>query len=512
MLGFKEETSQPNDPQHYAFVGAGDGPEWEGRVASLVRYTGVKLIPYHSGSELIGMLESLSHSMSEQVFQSVDAQPVLRRAVLQNVGPFDRLEIGFEPGWNVLLGNNGVGKSSVLRALAVALGGKHAEQWADRVIKAGRDEASVTIETSHLTHRISIIRRQGAGADVQCIPERPMGRSLILGFPPLRTGTWNAVSIQTETHSAPGPGDVLPLLIGEADPRLDSLKQWLVNIDYRIKDARAAGPEHEPRAQAFERLIEDFFEVVQRVTEGVPIRFGGVDPATRQVKVITAEGEVPIELVSQGTASLISWVGVLLQRLYDVHGPDEPRKKYALVLIDEIDAHMHPSWQQSIIHHLSEVFPHIQVIATTHSPLIVAGRSASEVTIFSRNAEHGRVTAARAAMDFTRMRSDQILTSDAFGLDGAWDYDTTQKRARYRALLEQSTLDTAERTELESLRRHPAIAASKVGESPLQVRTMEVLRDSIDGKLAQQSPEESAKLRVQIDAQLREALLESEMQ
>jgi predicted ATP-binding protein involved in virulence len=61
-----------------------------------------------------------------------------------------------------------------------------------------------------------------------------------------------------------------------------------------------------------------------------------------------------------------------LQRLYDVHHAlEDPEDGPALVLIDEIDAHMHPAWQRTIAPTLKELFPDLQVLATTHSPMIV---------------------------------------------------------------------------------------------------------------------------------------------
>lgn len=498
------------ESRHYAFIGTNYAPEWESRSAPLSRFYGVTLIPYGSGAELVTLIQQLQMEGNEEsAVSGLAGPPVLKRVVFQNVGPFESLEVKFEPRWNVLLGDNGVGKSSVLRALGVALGGAASEPWADRIIKVGCESANITLETTHYTHRISIFRRSsGPGAELRCVPLSPMAPLLILGFPPLRAVNWGGVSSILESKSGPDADDILPLVAGGADLRLDSLKQWIVNIDYRIKDAKAEGRDAGP----FQKLIEDFFEVVCRVTEGLPIRFGRVDPATRQVTVVTSDAEVPIELVSQGTASLISWVGVLLQRLYDIHGPSEPRLRNALVLIDEIDAHMHPKWQQSIIHHLQDIFPNIQVVATAHSPLVVAGRSADEVTIFSRDPTTGKISADRASISFKGMRSDQILTSQAFGLDAARDYDTTAKLSEYRALLQKAELTDSERNKLNALRSDEAILRRSLGETPLQASAYDLLSESIDMALSAKSPEESAKLRQEIEFQLREARLGSDLQ
>jgi hypothetical protein len=248
--------------------------------------------------------------------------------------------------------------------------------------------------------------------------------------------------------------------MGEPDPRLDRLKDWVVSLDYRIKDAKTKGED----SGALERLLSEFFGMVGRLTEGVTLEFGEVNPATRQVIVITEDGRVPIEQVSQGMASLISWVGVLLQRLYEVFGGTDPRRQQALVLMDEIDAHMHPIWQQILLPRLKEMFPNVQFIATTHSPMIIAGLTKQEVLVFRRENKH--VTVTRPDIDFAGWRVDQILTSDAFGLAGARDAATVRKQQRYGELLNSESLTAEQQAELEMLRKDPVIFDRKVQETP----------------------------------------------
>src|SRR5258708_6425466 len=80
-------------------------------------------------------------------------------------------------------------------------------------------------------------------------------------------------------------------------------------------------------------LLSDFFAIVGELTDEVKIHFLGVDSRTKRVVVDAGDGPVPIESISQGMASLISWVGVLLQRLFEVYGGDKPAEHQALVLM-----------------------------------------------------------------------------------------------------------------------------------------------------------------------------------
>jgi predicted ATP-binding protein involved in virulence len=189
------------------------------------------------------------------------------------------------------------------------------------------------------------------------------------------------------------------------------------------------------------------------MVEGVRFRYIGYDRATSQVLVETDDGKVPIELISQGTQSLLGWVGILLERLYNVY-PDvrQPRDRYALVAIDEIDAHMHPAWQQSMVPHLSQLFPNTQFIASTHSPLVVADLERTQVYILNRDPETKQISAVHPSTDFDSYRADQMLTSPLFGLVRVRSHKFDDATDRYSELLSKPKRTKAEEAEFESLR------------------------------------------------------------
>jgi hypothetical protein len=203
----------------------------------------------------------------------------------------------------------------------------------------------------------------------------------------------------------------------------------------------------------YERLLGRFFEIVDHVTPGMAIKFGHVNQDTREVTVVTDDGEIPIELISQGSVSLIGWIGVLLQRLYEIHGEDaDPTKQYALVLIDEIDAHMHPEWQQSIVDDMTGIFPNVQFVATTHSPLVVGGMKGRQVKRFVRDAD-GRTMPIEVTDDMLVGRADQILTGRPFGMKTTLDSQTQQSMAQYKILLGKASRSDEEETKFQNLHR-----------------------------------------------------------
>jgi energy-coupling factor transporter ATP-binding protein EcfA2 len=422
--------------QHYALAGV-LGSSWEAMAGVLERRYGIRVLPYRTGDTedqlhaLRTLAERLETASPKRTRAPSEASPV-KRITLTNVGAFAEASIDLHPRVNILLGNNGVGKSTLLRALAVALAGKDAEPYAARLVRVGKETAQITVETTRQSYT-TIIQRTTSGAELTSLPMRALDGEgwLALAFPPLRTTSGKARRQSRESAGFPTVNDVLPLAKGDADLRLDDLQDWIADIDYRAKTERDTGSGD----TRYERLIERFFEIVAHVLEGVTVKFQSVDPATKRVTVVTDDGPVPLEYVSQGTSSIISWVGVLLQRLYEIYGADEePVSRYVLVLMDEIDAHMHPAWQRVLLPRVLECFPGMQLIATTHSPLLLNGLDAECILHVGRDAESGAVSIRRYELTVKGQEADDILTGPLFGLADTRDLGTTRKEARYDEL------------------------------------------------------------------------------
>ncbi len=244
----------------------------------------------------------------------------------------------------------------------------------------------------------------------------------------------------------PTPDDILPLVTGVPDPRLDRLKQWIVHLHHRKAAAKQSAKSR------YARLFDEVFEIIGQLVEGVVGSRGKVDPDTSEITVFTADGPLPIEAVSQGTTSLIGWAGIILQRLHELYGDEEnPRHHYAVVLMDEIDAHLHPAWQQTLVSRLQALFPNIQFIASTHSPLIIGGMQPHEIVRLCRD-EGGRVRRLEIDPDMMLGRTDQILTTSLFGLKTTLDTTTQGHIVEYLPLLGQTGRRPHEERRFQELR------------------------------------------------------------
>jgi predicted ATP-binding protein involved in virulence len=83
--------------------------------------------------------------------------------------------------------------------------------------------------------------------------------------------------------------------------------------------------------------------------------------------------EIVVDLLSDGEKSLLAMVGHLSRKLAEnSKGSDNPLEASAIVLIDEIELHLHPEWQRMIIPRLTKTFPNCQFIVTTHSPQVLS--------------------------------------------------------------------------------------------------------------------------------------------
>jgi hypothetical protein len=456
------------DIQHFALV-AVDEPGWEAKANLLLERYGVRVLPYTPTTdypEVLAFVSSLAAEVAD-ARQRIDGERVeerkhagsLKRISLRNVGPFEKLDIDLDPHITVILGDNGLGKSTILRAIGLALAGSDQESdLASGLIRAkhpGRKQAEtqdgagqVTLETQGgKTYTMIISRRGTEGVRTQFQPhswQRGEGQ-LALGFPPLRSVSANAVASPKilEEKPRPLPSDVLPIVAHGPDSRVSDLKEWLFSMDYR----RRTNPDG-----TTQRMLRDFFITVNELLEGVSIDFQDLVLEAGEIRVKTEDGNVPLHSLSQGTISMIGLIGVMLPRLYDVHGAGaEPPKGFAIALIDEIDAHMHPLWQQKLVSKLRVLFPAVQFIVTTHSPFIAAGREKTEIVRLRRDDQSRKIVVDMTYADTKGVDVASLLTGHLFGLKAPTDPETEKDLVARRQLVAAETLTEPQKNQLRDL-------------------------------------------------------------
>ena len=473
---------------HWALV------PWESEDFSLLARSmferfSVRLIPYRStdGRELEGFVKNLHDAARAQGLVSRRPRParppVARSLRLRDVGPFRSLNLSFGPNATVLLGDNGSGKSTVLRAIAIALAGEGPEvdRAAEGLLRAGAKSGSIELELEGERVRTVISRTGERKVSVRAEAMSPVseGLWLALGFPPLRGARGDALlGPGPEQDPDPSAGDVLPLAGNVVDHRVGDLQQWILNAAVS-SDALSS---HGRRSR---RMLETFFSIVGDLTPGVDFEFAGYDPETWQVLVRTEDGVLSLDQLSRGMTAMLGWIGVLLRRLFQIYGEDAeaPHQMQAMVLVDEIDLHLHPEWQRTIIPLVRERFPGVQLIASTHSPLVVG--SVDDGCLIQLQREEGGIVATVIKDDFTGWRSDQILTGPAFEMTSTRDPASERRLKEYRSLLAGGLSNAGDRSRAEELATQLRKELPQPEETQAEREGTRLVREALNQRLAE---------------------------
>jgi predicted ATPase len=199
----------------------------------------------------------------------------------------------------------------------------------------------------------------------------------------------------------------LDLTLFDQVTELTNAEEWLILSDYsvRIGDTQAK-ERYEKIKEVLVRLlphVEDF-----RFTMSLD---GGMTP---RVEALTPYGWVRVRDLSLGYQTALAWVVDFASRLFERYPDSEnPLAEPAICLVDEIDLHLHPKWQRELLRLLSDTFPQTQFIVTAHSPLIVQAAPNANLALLRRNGDHVEII---NDIDYIRKwRIDQILASELFG-------------------------------------------------------------------------------------------------
>ena len=150
--------------------------------------------------------------------------------------------------------------------------------------------------------------------------------------------------------------------------------------------------------------------------------------------------------LSSGTQGTLLWIRALALKMAHHYDWQEGwQEKPAILLIDEIENHLHPTWQRRVIPALLKHFPGLQIFATTHSPFVVAGLKAGQVHLLNRD-ENGVVTASTNTEDIIGWTADEILRT-MMGVDDPTDDATAAAARELRQLRQEPPRATLEEEE-----------------------------------------------------------------
>lgn len=352
----------------------------------------------------------------------------LDQLTLVNFRGFERLEMDLHPEFTLVLGANGSGKTALIRALSVAAGTLLPPGAAVETI-APEDVRRTLVDRDGLPQlelRLPTVvtaygKRRDESVTARWRLDTP-GAEVGTRLPD--TGFWKTLSSQA---NAGQPMD-LPVLARFSSARGPSDFTW----KERPLESRDAGWTDWPRAGM--RGVE-FVSWMRRQTYAdlqagtrsphlsavqgaVAECVGGVsdfyfDVRADEARAKLTDGRVlPLSLLSDGYRNVVAMVADLAWRavvLNAHHGAEAPAKATGVVLIDEIDLHLHPDWQRRVIGDLRRAFPKLQFVATTRSPQVLGSAKAEWVRILREDGVH--------KVHHVEGRDTNSLLLDVFGVE-----------------------------------------------------------------------------------------------
>ena len=315
---------------------------------------------------------------------------------LANVRRIKAAELRFQPGFNLIAGVNGVGKTTVIDALAVCLSDvvghvnklrRYRKPFSSDDIRLKADVLDVSCEVEDLAgmrynyvlHKpretISVredkkgkhhgqvhdtLERSGFAEEKPptATGEEPRGRPLVVLF-----STNRAVPSEkapSKSAAAEGVKGAFSSALSSRELRLGEFAAWMRSRQVLSEERSSAG-----------RVLEVFQHAVTRFLPGY--RNLRPDEHGRSLLIDRNDTTLSVKLLSDGERGVLAMVLDLTRRLAQANPKmeDPAAEAEAIILIDEIELHIHPGWQRRIVENFANTFPNCQFIATTHSPQVI---------------------------------------------------------------------------------------------------------------------------------------------
>jgi predicted ATP-binding protein involved in virulence len=370
---------------------------------------------------------------------------------LKNFHGFEEREITFEKKFTVMIGDNSSGKTAILEGIAVALGGIF--QGFD-LPTAGRNihkhevrlvtyEKAKTVEPKYPV----VVTCKGRVNDKVITWTRKLNtengrttrneaREIIKWASELRKNVRN------------GSIDLLPVLAYYGTGRLFAVKKEKTGLTFKA-GSRFVGYTDCLDPNSSEKLFSKWFKqmcwqefmdgeepgVLKAVRNAISICIENVEykgmqfrdvkidyiPKKDEIVISLPNGNVlPLRLLSDGYRNMIGMVADLAFRMAVLNPFLEERAALetpGVVLIDEIDLHLHPKWQRHIVDDLKRAFPKVQFIATTHSPFIIQSLAPGELRVLDEIEGSSDERIVVPDQDLYVNKSVEDVTENVMGVD-----------------------------------------------------------------------------------------------
>ena len=380
----------------------------------------------------------------------------LKHIQIKNIRSIAELDLDFSAEghrtrkWTLLLGENGTGKSTLLRCIALLLCGRDAlplllgrnpTGW----IRFGHEKAhikgvlgntkgekrEITLQLNRGDTISEILDHNAEGlAPLEKTLKSNRRHYFLAGY-----GVSRRLAQMGGIDSMRDRASAVRTLF-DPDATLLPLASWAMDLHYTGGDGSLS-------------LIKETLGAI------LPdhVKFLHIDKKRKALVFETADGRVSLADLSDGYQSMAAWVGDLLYRTTGVPfvQRSNPLATRGLLLIDEIDLHLHVEWQRRLRRFLGENLPEFQIVATTHSPVTAQQSGPGEVHILSRSMREKPPT-LRSYEDVPHRLGLHQLVEPFFGLDTVDSAYLATLKNEYRELLDRERRSEADERRLQDLR------------------------------------------------------------
>ncbi len=406
---------------------------------------------------------------------------------VENVACFgsrQRLDLTDKDGnparWTVIVGDNAIGKTTLLRCLAGAS-------------YSGLDKKGHTMIFKEMGHYFYRLRRDGAtnsviqiktahGVQLSDLEKKYREHTSGLKFTDDRFRDYDFLSkhfiaygygaarrmlrsgITADKKKFPSQG------LFDDDASLTNIEEWLIQADYAAAK--------QPKYQKYKKqVLEIILNLLPEVTD-IDFEVGRNEAG---IKFKTPSGWVRVNELGLGYRTMLAWMVDFVDALFERYPESSnPLEEPAILLVDEIDLHLHPKWQRSIIDFLTQRFPNTQFIVTAHSPLLVQSASDANLVLLKRKGNETVIDNNPESVESWRI--DQILVSDLFGLESPRSEKKQKLLAEKTKLLSGEKLSTKGKARVDEINRQ--LGPMPVGETKEEIEADFLLRE-IAQKLGQ---------------------------